>query len=71
MAIVLADGPAHVEIKGDLVVMTFTSGGEVYSSACKLADAQVTVADFLQRLSEREDRDTNLVAFPRRHADRA
>lgn len=71
MSIVLADGPPSVELKGDTVTVTLTSGGEAYGFAFTLPDANSAVADFLSQLERRDARSANLVAFPRVHADRA
>lgn len=71
MCIVLADGPPDLEIKGDVVTITLTSGGDVYCTAFRLGDANAAVASYLEQLEARDGRKTNLVAFPRAHADRA
>lgn len=71
MSIVLADGPPNVEIRAETVTVTFTSGGDAYGFAFALPDANAGVADYLGQLEKREGRETNLVAFPRAHADRA
>lgn len=71
MCIILADGVPHIELKGDTVSVTITSGGDVYGVAFRVADATAAAADFLGQLERREGREANLVAFPRAHAERA
>ena len=71
MSIVLADGVPDVAIRNDMVCVTLTSGGDVYSVAFHLKDANAAVASFLEQLERQDGRSANLVAFPRSHADRA
>lgn len=63
MCIVLADGPPRIEIRGDTVSVTLTSGGETYGFAFAMPDANAAVADFLSQLERREGREANVVAY--------
>lgn len=63
MAIVLADGPPSIEIKGEMVTASFTSGGDFYAFAFRLADANAGVAEFINQLEKRDGREANIVAY--------